>query len=66
MTLCALIPDVDLLLALPPEQVGRQRLKLADQAQQNGIFSRGAVIGADRLSVTGSATPAQNIRLIEK
>lgn len=49
MTLCSLIPDVDLLLALPPEQVGHQVLKLAAKAQQNGLFSMGAVIGHDRL-----------------
>jgi uncharacterized protein (TIGR02391 family) len=49
MTLASVIPDVDLLLALPPEQVGRQLLKLAAKARQNGIFSKGAVIGHDRL-----------------
>ena len=48
-TLCSLIPDVELLLALPPEQVGRQVLRLAAKAQQNGIFSKGAVIGQDQL-----------------
>jgi uncharacterized protein (TIGR02391 family) len=48
-TLCTLISDVDLLLSLPPEQVGRQLLKLVSSAQQNGIFNMGAIIGHDQL-----------------
>lgn len=48
-TLCSLIPDVDLLLSLPPEAVGQQLLKLAQKNLQNGIFSRESITGHDQL-----------------
>jgi hypothetical protein len=49
MTLADLIPDVDLLLRLPPELVGKQLLKLASKHLQNGSFAIGAITGRDYL-----------------
>ncbi len=49
MTLADLIPDANLLLSLPPEQVGLQLLKLAAASQQNGLFSKESVACDDRL-----------------
>ncbi len=49
MGLADLIADADLLLALPPEQVGKQLLVLAEKALQGGIFSKDAVAGSQSL-----------------
>jgi uncharacterized protein (TIGR02391 family) len=49
MTLANLIPTVELLLAMPPEEVGLQLLRLAEEGLQNGQFSKGAVAGPDNL-----------------
>jgi len=38
-TLADLIPDPELLLALPPEQVGKQLLRLAAEYDQNGVIA---------------------------
>lgn len=48
-TLASLIPEAELLLVLPPEDVGIHLLNLAARNQQNGIFSLGAIAGPDRL-----------------
>jgi hypothetical protein len=53
MTLADLIPDVDLLLRLPPELVAKQLLKLAAKNLQNGSFSIGAITGRDYLFGNG-------------
>ena len=53
VTLAGLIPDVDLLLALPPEQVGKQLLKVAALQAQNGLFNREAVAGSQALFDNG-------------
>lgn len=45
VTLRRFIPDVDLLLSLSPEEVGKQLLKVAQARTQNGLFSRGEVAG---------------------
>ncbi|MBB5985730.1 TIGR02391 family protein [Sphingobium lignivorans] len=52
-TLASLIPDEDLLLTLPPEEIGTHLLKLAAQNQQNGMFSLGGIAGPDRLFGNG-------------
>jgi uncharacterized protein (TIGR02391 family) len=49
VSLCSLIPDPQLLISLPPEQVGKQLLKLAAKNMQNGKFSIGAIAGRDNL-----------------
>lgn len=69
MTLCNLIPDVDILLSLPPEQVGKQLLRLAAKSLQNGIFSTSGVAGRynlfDNLSHSGSCYPKTKADQIE-
>ena len=71
MSLCALIPDVQLLLTLPAEQVGKQLLKLAAKNLQNGIFSIGGIAGRDNLfgqgfgNQPGSFYPQTNSDQIE-
>ena len=49
MSLCSLIPDVELLLSLPPGQVGMQLLKLVAKNLQNEEFTTGGVAGRDTL-----------------
>ena len=69
--LASLIPDSDLLLVLPPEEVGVSLLKLAAQNQQNGMFSLGGIAGADKLfgdgynQVIGSAYSRQRAGDVE-
>lgn len=71
MSLCTLIPDPDLLISLPPEQVGKQLLKLAAGGRQNGIFSIGGIAGRDQLfgqgygNQFGPVYPTQNAKEIE-
>ncbi|WDF74204.1 TIGR02391 family protein [Novosphingobium sp. KACC 22771] len=48
-TLASLIPAADLLLVMPPEEIGMQLLKLAASSQQNGLISLGSIAGPDRL-----------------
>jgi len=52
-TLASFIPDVGLLLVLPPEEVGVHLLKIAARSQQNGLFSLGSVAGRDQLFGNG-------------
>jgi uncharacterized protein (TIGR02391 family) len=49
VSLASLIPDVEVLLTLPPEEVGLQLLKLAVKKMQNGAFSKRGVAGRDNL-----------------
>lgn len=43
------MPDEDVLLAAPPEVVGKALLTLAAESLQNGLFSTGAVAGPQNL-----------------
>lgn len=49
VTLCKLIPDAEVLVSLPPEEIGFQLLKVARDQTQNGIFTRATVAGPDAL-----------------
>ena len=70
-TLASFIPDADLLLVLPPEEVGASLLKLAAQNQQNGTFSLASIAGPDRLfgdgfsPMTGPAYPRHRAGEVE-
>ncbi|MGE3866560.1 MAG: TIGR02391 family protein [Hyphomonadaceae bacterium] len=52
-----LIPDVDTLLALPPEEVGKALLIAAVDAVQNGIFIPSAITGDQALYGLGIPGP---------
>lgn len=45
-TIQSIIPDVDVLLALPPEELAESLLKVAASQMQNGMFNAGQVISA--------------------
>ena len=48
-TLAGLISDAELLISLPPEEVGKQLLRVASAIAQNGIFNRESVAGHEAL-----------------
>lgn len=48
-TLASLISDAELLISLPPEEVGKQLLRVASANTQNGIFNRETVAGREAL-----------------
>lgn len=52
-TLCKQIPDADLLLTLPPEDIGSQLLKVARDRRQGTIFDRASVAGPAALFGNG-------------
>lgn len=58
MTLCRILPDHELMLALPPEKVGLQLLKLAAQNLWNGIFSPDSIAGQGNLYGPSPGYPA--------
>lgn len=59
VTLASLISDVELLLALPAEQVGKQLLKVAVSQIQNGLFSRESAAGEQALF--GDGRPGRGV-----
>jgi uncharacterized protein (TIGR02391 family) len=56
-TLPQLIPDADVLLALPPEELAETLLALADSSKQNGMFSAANMTGDQTLFGTGIPGP---------
>lgn len=52
-TLIGLVPDVDVLLSLAPEELAPILLRLARGQLQNGMFQPDSVAGSDRLYVFG-------------
>jgi len=58
-TLPQLIGDPEVLLALPPEELGRSILIAAASSAQNGLFSAMEVIGQDALHGHGELRPGQ-------
>ena len=69
-TIPQLIPEVDALLRLAPEEVAKALLTSASSMAQNGMFSSGGVIGPDSLFGRGDARtvvyPRERVREIEE
>jgi len=56
-TLPQLVPDADVLVALPPEELAMSVLVAANSGSQNGMFSRMSVSGPELLYGNGIPGP---------